>query len=185
MSLSDLASLGSFVSGAAVLGSLVVLFFQMRQMTEQVRQSERNQQAVIRQGRTNALIEMSLRMTDPVLNSAISGPLNGESVGSIVQLNQFLNYAGAVLQHFQENFDQHREGLLNEKDFEAFVRSVSFVVMWPGFRVAWRMQKPVFEDDFASFMDSLLTRIRPVKGDPVSAVAKFNLDLQIELTDVR
>ena len=36
MSLSDLASLGSFVSGAAVLASLVFLFFQTRQMTSRV-----------------------------------------------------------------------------------------------------------------------------------------------------
>jgi flagellar biosynthesis/type III secretory pathway M-ring protein FliF/YscJ len=52
MSLSDLAALGSFISGVAVLASLVFLFFQMRQMTEQVRQSERNQRALMQQGRS-------------------------------------------------------------------------------------------------------------------------------------
>ena len=51
MSLSDLASLGSFVSGVAVLASLVFLFFQMWQMTEQVNQTEKNQRAIIHQGR--------------------------------------------------------------------------------------------------------------------------------------
>src|SRR5271156_1860686 len=53
MTLSDLASLGSFVSGVAVLVSLIFLFFQMRQMTEQVRQAERNQRALMQQGRAD------------------------------------------------------------------------------------------------------------------------------------
>jgi hypothetical protein len=41
MSLSDLASLGSFVSGVAVLVSLVFLYFQLRQMNAQVLQTEK------------------------------------------------------------------------------------------------------------------------------------------------
>src|SRR5450755_1342360 len=45
MSLSDLAALGSFISGLAVLASLGFLYFQMRQVAEQVRQADRNQRA--------------------------------------------------------------------------------------------------------------------------------------------
>jgi hypothetical protein len=37
MTLSDLAALGSFVSGLAVLVSLIFLWFQLRQMNEQIR----------------------------------------------------------------------------------------------------------------------------------------------------
>ena len=48
MSLPDLASLGSFVSGIAVLGSLVFLYLQMRQIGAQIEQAERNQRAAIR-----------------------------------------------------------------------------------------------------------------------------------------
>ena len=44
MSLSDLASIGSLVSGVAVLGSLIYLALQ-------VRQTDRNQQAAIRHSR--------------------------------------------------------------------------------------------------------------------------------------
>src|SRR5215472_17064452 len=57
MSLSDLASLGSFVSGVAVLASLIFLFFQIRQMPEQVKRSEKNQQAAVGQGRAAILTE--------------------------------------------------------------------------------------------------------------------------------
>ena len=65
MSLSDLASLGSFVSGLAVLISLVLLFFQLRQLNQQVRQTERNQQASIRHGRITRGVDIQLARADP------------------------------------------------------------------------------------------------------------------------
>ena len=49
MSLSDLASLGSFVSGLAVMISLIYL-------AVQIRQAERNQKAMIQQGRTARMV---------------------------------------------------------------------------------------------------------------------------------
>jgi hypothetical protein len=58
MSLSDLASLGSFVSGVAVLASLV--YFQLRQVNAQVRQTEKNQQALIRQARTDRVTSTNI-----------------------------------------------------------------------------------------------------------------------------
>src|SRR5215469_4320936 len=71
MSLSDLASLGSFVSGVAVLASLVLLFFQMRQMTEQVRQAEKNQQAAVQQARSHKVVDMFRdRASNPALQAA-------------------------------------------------------------------------------------------------------------------
>ena len=58
MSLSDLASLGSFVSGIAVLMSLVYLALQ-------VRQTERNQQISIRHSRASRTVQLHLALADP------------------------------------------------------------------------------------------------------------------------
>ena len=52
MLLNDLASIGSFTSGVAVLISLVFLCFQLRQVNAQVVLAEKNQ-PLVRQGRTN------------------------------------------------------------------------------------------------------------------------------------
>ena len=49
MSLSELAEIGSFISGVAVLTSLIFLYFQLRQINQQVKQAEKNQQSAIRQ----------------------------------------------------------------------------------------------------------------------------------------
>ena len=50
MSLSQLAEIGSFISGVAILSSLIFLCFQLRQINQQVKQAEKNQQSAIRQG---------------------------------------------------------------------------------------------------------------------------------------
>ena len=41
MSLSQLAEIGSFVSGVAILASLIFLYFQLRQINKQVKQAEK------------------------------------------------------------------------------------------------------------------------------------------------
>jgi len=60
MSLSDLASLGSFVSGVAVLISLIYLALQ-------VRQAEKNQRSLMQQGQANRICDLLLRNSDPSL----------------------------------------------------------------------------------------------------------------------
>lgn len=73
MSLSDLASLGSFISALAVLISLIFLYFQLRQLAVQVKQAEKNQQAAIQQSRNHRRIDMFMdRANNPVLAEAFS-----------------------------------------------------------------------------------------------------------------
>lgn len=50
MSLSDLAALGSFVGGVAVLVSLIFLYFQLRQIGAQMAQADNNQRALMSWG---------------------------------------------------------------------------------------------------------------------------------------
>ncbi len=66
MSLSVLASLGSFVSGFAVLISLIYLALQ-------VRQTERNQQVSIRHSRATRIVELHL---------ALAGSRRGKGLAS-------------------------------------------------------------------------------------------------------
>ena len=65
MSLSDLASIGSFVSDVAVVVSLIYL-------SVQVRHADRNQQAAIRQGRSTRTVDLFMLATDPSAADAIA-----------------------------------------------------------------------------------------------------------------
>ena len=64
MSLTDLASLGSFISGVAVLLSLIFLYYQLRQLRAQVRQAEKYQQTLVKQARTSRVMEVNARLAD-------------------------------------------------------------------------------------------------------------------------
>ena len=72
MSLSQLAEIGSFVSGVAILASLIFLYFQLRQINHQVRQAEKNQKSAIRQGRASRTVRIILAGTDPSLADAFT-----------------------------------------------------------------------------------------------------------------
>jgi hypothetical protein len=183
MSLSDLASLGSFVSGIAVLVSLVFLYFQLRQIGVQIVQAERNQKAAIRQARVARIIESSSTMTDAHVAEAVYKGMRGDEDISLVQLQQFLSHVIGRLYNAEDAFYQYQEGLLDQAAFEGFERTMRGTFSWPGMRVAYRDARGNFATDFASFMDRILAEVPiPDRGD---RLAKWNADMAAEKSSGR
>jgi hypothetical protein len=83
MSLSELAEMGSFISGVAILSSLIFLYFQLRQINQQVKQAEKNQQSAIRQGRATRTVDIVLTGTEPSLADAFMKGTFGDSALSV------------------------------------------------------------------------------------------------------
>ena len=99
MSLSDLASLGSFISGLAVLISLIYLALQ-------VRQTKRNQQIAIRHTRASRIVELHLALADPgVAEAWFHGSGSPQKITQI-ELSQFTNLCRAFFFHFEDSFYQ-------------------------------------------------------------------------------
>jgi hypothetical protein len=151
MSLSDLASLGSFVSGFAVLISLVYLALQ-------VRQTKRNQQIAIRHSRATRVVELHLALADAAVADAwLHGSASPQAI-TPTELSQFINLCRALFFHFEDSFYQREEGLLNDDAFETVVAGVRFSARSPGWRAAWKMARPNFGGRFLDFMDGLVAR---------------------------
>jgi hypothetical protein len=89
MWLSELAEIGSFISGVAILASLIFLYFQLRQINRQIRQAEKNQQSAIRQGRAGRSIGIVLTGAEPSLADAFVKGAFGDNDISLTQLSQF------------------------------------------------------------------------------------------------
>jgi hypothetical protein len=161
MSLSDLASIGSLVSGLAVLASLVLLFFQLRQLNRQVLQAERNQQASIRHSRVTRNVDMLLARLDPGLVDAWQHGMRNPDKITEMELTQFVQLCRATTLNWEDAFYMHEEGLLNEDAYETVLAAASALLRLPGIRVAWKEQvRRGYAGRFRDFMDDLIARAR-------------------------
>src|SRR4051812_33092379 len=148
MSLSDLASLGSFVSGLGLLISLVYLALQ-------VRHTKRNQQISIRHSRASRIVQLQLALADPaVANAWLHGSGSPHELTQ-TELSQFISLCRALFFHFEDSFYQREEGLLNDDAFETVVAGARLSARSPGWRAAWRIARPNFGGRFLNFMDGV------------------------------
>ncbi|MFL5307843.1 MAG: hypothetical protein ACJ8F1_21670 [Polyangia bacterium] len=149
MSLSDLAALGSFVSGIAVLTSLIYLSLQ-------VRQTKRNQQIAIRHSRASRIVELQLALANPgVAGAWLHGSGSPQGLTQ-TELSQFINLCRALFFHFEDSFYQREEGLLNDDAFETVVAGARLSARSPGWRAAWKMARSNFRGRFLAFMDGIV-----------------------------
>jgi|SRR5579864_6012830 len=148
MTLSDLASITSIISGLAVLGSLIYLGLQMRQ-------NAKHSRALIQQGRAARNSEFNLRLAEFDFSDGLEKCYAGDPDVSARDLRRYLFLTRANLLSFEDSFLQHAEGLMEGPAFEHFQRAVQFAMNGHGFRAAWKLMRPTFGSDFGVFMDKL------------------------------
>jgi hypothetical protein len=157
MSLSDLASLGSFISGVAVLVSLIFLYFQLRQVNVQVQQAEKNQQAAIQQAANHQRIDLFRdRATHPSLAEAVSLAQYSPDQLNFSQWLQFMNHTGAISSLYEDTFYQHKHGLLSDDAFESRLGTLRATVTSPAFRAVWNVSRRLYGHDYVEFIDKLV-----------------------------
>ncbi|MFI4935494.1 MAG: hypothetical protein ACHP7N_12795 [Caulobacterales bacterium] len=150
MGLSDVATLASIVSSAAVAISLIYVALQ-------VRQAEKNQRALMQQGRADRAWEGSFRVADPVMSVVFHKGLRRPEELSADELDQFLSICRAAFLSGEDSFLQHRSGLLDGTAYASFVAGVrGYIAGSPGLRAAWRLTSHQFGAEYVGFMDSLV-----------------------------
>jgi hypothetical protein len=149
MSLSDLASLGSFVSGLAVLVSLLFVGFQLRQ----------NAQAV--------------RATASQAHSAnyhsIVGPLSANAELARIWLNglshyeeqsnedraRFILFTTGLFRFWEASRVQWRHGQLDKEHWQTVEETVRIFVSQPGIRSFWKVRGHSHSTEFQDWFESL------------------------------
>jgi hypothetical protein len=170
MSLSDLASLGSFVSGFAVLVSLVYLALQ-------VRQAERNQRAVLNERFVSRAIEATWRYAESPTLIELRGRMNaGDTTFTADELLILTLQFRGILLSTQDVWLQNKSGLLDEPTLDASMRT--FKNAWlsqPVYRALWVQASQGIGPEFRTAVDEMIKETPLAK--PADHVVQFNADL--------
>lgn len=163
MSLSDLASIGSFASGLAVLISLVYLSLQ-------IRQNSKHTKALVTQNRAERVTTMLLALASSDLAAAYDAANGGGATEQEVRGRQFQLMCAALISGWDDTFSQYEHGLLDRAQFMRFQSGISSTFLSdPGtnnFVAEWLQRQSAAAPEltsFLSFMRDALARASVAK----------------------
>jgi len=151
MSLSDLASLGSFVSGVAVLASLVYLAVQTNQNIQHTR-------ALIHQGSAARTTAIRLGLMDRERVAAFLEGNGQEATAEAVRQFQFILQCRTALDALEDHYLQHQAHLVNPEQHARAREDFRSLFSLPGVRGYWNQVREAESraaPGFGAFVDSL------------------------------
>jgi len=85
---------------------------------------------------------------------------------------QFGAFLSVVTRSYEDAFYQYHEGLIGERLWLAWARSIPDIVCTPGYLAWWGTRKHWFSDDFRTFVDDIIGKgqdrngvlLQPLKG---------------------
>lgn len=162
MMLSDLAALGSFVSGVAVLISLIFLWFQLRQMNEQGRQNLMAVRAAASQAHSanwQQLIEILIGSTE-MARIWREGHDDLEALPEDERV-RFLALCSGFFRFYDCARLQWLHGQLDDAHWHSAEHQLRDIIRQPGIQTFWAMRKHWHTPEFRDWIDSLPHDIDP------------------------
>jgi hypothetical protein len=140
VNLSDLANIGSFINGVAVLASLVYLSLQ-------VRHAQRTQRASMHQARVERVTNVSLKITEPELAKVLAKAASGATDFSSDEVLQLFNVVRIQVLALDDAFWQSDAGFLDTSSLDTTVLTMKRMMANPALRSAWRLVSPQVAHD--------------------------------------
>jgi hypothetical protein len=153
MSLSDLALLGTFVSGIAVLFSIAFLALQLRQ-------GNVNQRALIQLERSARVIDGIYKRTDPHLAGIVLRGNKGDTSLSLDEIDAYLQMTYAMFLVFENTYLQLGLGTVLPDQWETATARLRFLLPAPGRRIAWKKFRHMFGGDYVKAIDQIIAETR-------------------------
>jgi hypothetical protein len=157
VSLSDLAAIGSFISGIAVVFSFLFLALQMRQ-------SNLNQKSLAQGARGARYVEVLSKMADPYMSKLMCRTARGDATLDASEAQSIIRTVGAMLMHYEDSYLQFRAGTLDLASWESDAASLKALLSDPGVRVSWRFVRHYLGGTYCNYVDELLchTKLAPL-----------------------
>ena len=159
MTLSDLASLGSFVSAVAVSITLVFLLIQTRQ-------SNRNQRAMMQQGRAAQQVDLLLRCANEDMSAVRLRFLAGDLTMNDEEVDTALYTYLAIWRSFEDSFLQHKLGTIGQESFETDAAIIRFLFTYPSQRATWRLVRPRYASEFRDYANGIMNETKATQPVP-------------------
>lgn len=176
MSLSDLASLGSFVSAFAVLASLVYLALQ-------VRQAEKNQRAVLNQGYITRVTDYIRWYAESPINELRARVVAGDTSFTAEELLRLAMAFRVTLLSAQDAYLQHKVALVDAITLDNSMRILKNVwLIQPVYRALWLEQAPSIAPEFVAVINAALRDVPLAKASDQVAHFQANLASVVSTT---
>ncbi len=152
MTLTELANIGEFVGGIAVIFSVAYLALQIRQNTRSVRSASF-------QSLVDSFSQVSLELSkDAELTRIYTTGLSDPGQLSEHEMQRFHFLVLTSTRRFEGAFMQQHSGMLSPRQWEGFRRSVTGILRSPGGSKWWSDNQRLFTTEFQEFVESELAR---------------------------
>jgi hypothetical protein len=153
MTFSDISSLASSIAVFVTLVFLVI----------QTRQTNRNQRALMQQGRSARSVELLAKMADPYLSDLIVRSERGDLTLKTSEVNSLIRTYGAWVLNYEDSFLQYQAGTLDSASWDSDVVTLKYLASEANFRAAWRVLKDIAGSPaFRSYVDVLMRETKLV-----------------------
>ena len=157
MSLSDLAAIGSFISGVAVVVTLVFLLLQMRQNTQAVRAAASQAHAANFQ-----------QLLNPMIEDGDVARLFRVGMGSVETLTddertRFLFICSGIFRFYEAARLQWRHGQLDDGHWWSVDTQLREIIGYSGIQTFWGMRRQWHSPEFRGWVETL-PRNKPEHG---------------------
>ena len=157
MTLTELANVGEFVGGMAVIFSLAYLALQIRQNTRSVRSASF-------QSLVDSFSQVSLELSkDAELTRIYTTGLSEPGQLTEQELQRFHFLILTSTRRFESAFMQQHSMVLSPNQWEGFRSSATGILRSPGGSKWWSDNQRLFTKEFQEFVESELAR-RSVRG---------------------
>lgn len=168
MTLSDIASIASVISSLAVLASLVYL-------TIQVRQTEKNQRALMDQGNVNRATDINAFLAQPHINALSTRVLVGDTNFSAEDIGLLQLRLRNTMLATMDAYVQHKSGLADKAVLENSTAVMRYVLSQPVYRALWMGGRQVYSHEFQNYVEKEIADLPLLRPFDPAALLRDNL----------
>jgi hypothetical protein len=162
MSSSDLASVGTLVSGLVLVTSLVYVTLRMWR-------ADQRRRSFSRVAYSTQPVDPSAPRHDFQLSGIVERSLK-DGLTNEADLAVFYQFATTLFGNYQDNYLQFENGLLDGEKWASGVSTLKGLLANPAYRAAWKAERNSTGANFRRFVDGLM---HEVEAQPAGASPDF------------